>query len=140
MHLLQYMCMSARVFLCLSLLSFHFTLQSLTQKRKIFLPYEVSQSLSLCMGKMWSPIVIMQRLNFFDSIPFHIELLDKFVHVTPWELREQSAWWVTWNFSVISFNFLSLSIPLRERNIPFSRSVSQSLSLCMEIFVITNSH
>ena len=65
-------------------------------------------------------------------------VLRKFVHVTPWELREQSAWWVPWNFSVISFHFLSLS--LRERNIPFSWSVSHSLSLCMETFVITNSH
>ena len=72
------------------------------------------------------------------SIPSHIELLDKFVHVTPWELREQSAWWVTWNFSVIPSHFLSLS--LREINIPFSWSVSQSLSLCMETFVINNSH
>ena len=30
--------------------------------------------------------------------PFHIELLDKFVHVTPWEFREQSARWVTLGF------------------------------------------
>ena len=44
MHLLQYICMSARVFVCLSLLSFHFMLQSLAQKWKIFLPYKVSQS------------------------------------------------------------------------------------------------
>ena len=58
--------------------------------------------------------------------------------MTPWESRGQSAWWVPGNFSVISFHFRSLS--LRERNIPFSRSVSQSLSLCMETFVITNSH
>ena len=101
---------------CLSLLSFHFTLQSLTQKWKIFLSYKVSQSLSLCMGKMWSPIVIMQRLNFFDSIPFHIELLDKFVHVTPW--------WVTWNFSVIPFHFLSLSLREKYSFLSISQSIS----------------
>ena len=120
MHLLQYTCVSARVFVCLSLLSFHFTFQSLTQKWKIFLPYKVSQSPSLCSASIFLTL----------SIPFHIKLLDKFVHVTAWELREQSAWWVTWNFSVIPFHFLILSI--RERTILFSRSVSQSLSLCME--------
>ena len=119
-------------FYALSLLSFHFTLQFLTQKRKMFLPYKVSQSLSLCMGKMWSPIVIMQRLKFFFltlSIPFHIELLRKFVHVTPWELRKQSDWWVTWNFSVIPFHFLSLS--LREEIFPF---LDQSVNLCPSVW------
>ena len=125
MHLLQYICMSVRVFVCLSLLSFHFTLQSLTQKWKIFLSLIKSVNLShLVWEKCDHQLSLCSASNFLTlSIPFHIELLHKFVYVTPWELREHSAWWVTWNFYVI----------------PFSRSVSQSLS-CMETFVITHSH
>ena len=122
MHLLQYICMSVRVFVCLSLLSFHFTLQSLTQKWKIFLSLIKSVNLShLVWEKCDHQLSLCSASNFLTlSIPFHIELLDKFVHVTPWELREQSAWWVTWNFFVVQKDIFA--------------SLDQWVSLCPSVW------
>ena len=127
MHLLQYICMSARVFMPFHFLVFishsSFSLRkgkssSLTKSvnPSHFVWEKCDHQLSLCSASIFLTL----------SIPFHIELPDKFVHVTPWELREQSAWWVTWNFSVISFHFLSLS--LREKKYSLL-SISQSISV-----------